>query len=116
MTGEREEVFVERHGVRYEVSRMLAYLAERKVDLSPHSDDCDIIISGNCDCAVTAMERELQEARVQRTYALMRNHTKQQLLRMAFAGGLVDFNSPAKWSKQELASTVADQQLPRKAG
>lgn len=48
-------------------------------------------------------------------YELMRRHTKAQLLKMAFAGGLVDFNSPAKWTKQEIAAVVAEQEA-RKAG
>jgi hypothetical protein len=43
-------------------------------------------------------------------HELMRKHTKAELLRMAFAGGLVDYNSPAKWRKDEIAATVADQE------
>ncbi|MEU9632320.1 Helicase associated domain protein [Streptomyces luteogriseus] len=47
-------------------------------------------------------------ARVQRMNELMRNHTKAELLRMAYAGGLVNHNSPEKWRKDELASAVVD--------
>ncbi|MEU9671509.1 hypothetical protein AB0E25_39420 [Streptomyces bobili] len=39
---------------------------------------------------------------------LMRNHTKAELLRMAYAGGLVNHNSPEKWRKDEIASAVVD--------
>lgn len=52
---------------------------------------------------------------VQRMHELMRKHTKAQLLRMAFAGGLVDFNSPGKWRKDEIAAVVAEQQAEREA-
>lgn len=54
-------------------------------------------------------------ARTARVHELMRKHSKNRLLTMAFAGGLADFNQPARWSKQELAETVADQEH-RKAG
>lgn len=43
-------------------------------------------------------------------HELMRKHTKAELLKMAFAGGLLDFNNPAKWRKDEIAQVVADQQ------
>jgi hypothetical protein len=46
-------------------------------------------------------------------HELMRKHTKAQLLKMAFDGGLVDFNSPAKWRKDEIAATVAEQEERR---
>jgi hypothetical protein len=54
--------------------------------------------------------QELAEnnARVARVHELTRKHTKAQLLRMAFAGGLADFNQPAGWTKQELAITVEE--------
>lgn len=52
-------------------------------------------------------------ANVQRMHELMRKHTKAQLLKMAFDGGLVDFNSPAKWRKDEIAATVAEQEERR---
>ncbi|MFF8195731.1 hypothetical protein ACF05L_33815 [Streptomyces bobili] len=39
---------------------------------------------------------------------LMRNHAKADLLRMAYAGGLVNRNSPEKWRKEAIASTVVD--------
>ena len=52
---------------------------------------------------------------VQRMHELMRTHTKAQLLEMAFAGGLVDFNDPRKWHKDEIASVVAEQEA-RRAG
>ena len=97
-------------------SRMLAHLAERGIDVSIHEDTCDIRLSGNCDCEVGRPERELRNARVLRMWELMRKHTKSQLLSMAFAGGLMNYNSPAKWSKQEIASVVADQQLPTPRG
>lgn len=42
---------------------------------------------------------------------LMRKHTKPQLLSMAFAGGLVDHNQPARWRKDEIVAVVADQKL-----
>lgn len=49
-------------------------------------------------------------ARVQRIHELMRKHSKNRLLAMAFAGGLADHNSPADWSKQELAAEIVDQE------
>lgn len=52
---------------------------------------------------------------VQRMHELMRKHTKAQLLKMAFAGGLTDFNSPHKWRKDEIAAVVADQEARREA-
>lgn len=52
-------------------------------------------------------------SRNQRIYELMRKHTKAELLRMAFAGGLLDFNNPAAWSKQEIAAVVVDQEEAR---
>ncbi|WP_167499324.1 hypothetical protein [Streptomyces malaysiensis] len=55
-------------------------------------------------------ERQVME-RVRRMHELMRNHTKAELLRMAYAGGLVRFNSPEKWRKDELASSVVDTEL-----
>ena len=50
---------------------------------------------------------------VQRMHELMRKHTKAELLKMAFAGGLVDYNSPAQWRKDEIAATVVDQEERR---
>ena len=47
---------------------------------------------------------------VQLMHELMRKHTKAELLRMAFAGGLLNYNNPAKWRKDEIAAVVADQQ------
>lgn len=57
--------------------------------------------------------QELAEnnARVTRMHELMRKHSKATLLRMAFAGGLADYNQPARWSKQEIAAVVAEQQF-----
>ncbi|MFD5475271.1 Helicase associated domain protein [Streptomyces sp. NPDC127105] len=55
-------------------------------------------------------ERQVME-RVRRMHELMRNHTKAELLRMAYAGGLVRFNSPEKWRKDEIASTIVDIEL-----
>ncbi|MFJ9026707.1 Helicase associated domain protein [Streptomyces sp. NPDC102259] len=59
---------------------------------------------------VTEEERQAAPgtARMQRMNELMRNHTKAELLRMAYAGGLVPYNNPAKWRKDEIASTVVD--------
>jgi superfamily II DNA or RNA helicase len=59
---------------------------------------------------VTEEERQAARgtARMQRMNELMRNHTKAELLRMAYAGGLVPYNNPAKWRKDEIASTVVD--------
>ncbi|MFE9769414.1 Helicase associated domain protein [Streptomyces sp. NPDC005808] len=59
---------------------------------------------------VTAEERETSRgtARARRMNELMRKHTKAELLRMAYAGGLVNHNSPEKWRKDEIASTVVD--------
>jgi hypothetical protein len=61
---------------------------------------------------VTGEERETQAARVraraQRMNHLMRNHTKAELLRTAYAGGLVNNNSPEKWRKDDIASAVVD--------
>lgn len=45
-----------------------------------------------------------------RGLALERKYTKAQLLAMAFKGGLVNYNQPAKWRKDELVSTVLEQQ------
>lgn len=46
---------------------------------------------------------------VQAIYALMRRHTKHQLLTMAYDLGLVGgAHPPEKWTKQELAETVRD--------
>ncbi|MFJ1562368.1 helicase, partial [Streptomyces mirabilis] len=62
--------------------------------------------------AMTEEERETQVARdgarVQRMTELMRKHTKAELLRMAYVGGLVNHNSPEKWRKDEIASAVVD--------
>jgi hypothetical protein len=38
----------------------------------------------------------------------MRDHTKAELLRMAYASGLVNHNSPEKWRKDEIASALVD--------
>ncbi len=56
-------------------------------------------------------ETAANKIRGTRMRELMRKYSKSQLLAMAFDGGLADFNQPAKWTKQELASTVADQQI-----
>ncbi|MFD9195447.1 hypothetical protein ACFWCA_45460 [Streptomyces phaeochromogenes] len=49
---------------------------------------------------MTEEERDAQAARggarVQRMNELMRNHTKAELLRIAYSGGLVNHNSPEK--------------------
>jgi len=42
---------------------------------------------------------------------LMRKHTKAELLRMAYGGGLVNPNSPEHWPKDEIASAVVDNEL-----
>ncbi|MEH0416073.1 hypothetical protein [Streptomyces sp. B21-083] len=42
---------------------------------------------------------------------LIRKHTKAELLRMAYAGGLVRHNSPEQWRKDEIASAVVDNEL-----
>ncbi|WP_086016564.1 DEAD/DEAH box helicase [Streptomyces davaonensis] len=64
---------------------------------------------------LTDKEREAEaargRARMQRLAELMRKHTKAELLRMAYAGGLVNHNSPEKWRKEEIASTVVDIEL-----
>ncbi|GAB3006951.1 hypothetical protein GCM10023080_085880 [Streptomyces pseudoechinosporeus] len=64
---------------------------------------------------MTEEERETQAARgkerVRRMNELMRNHTKAELLHMAYAGGLVRHNSPEQWRKDEIASTVVDIEL-----
>lgn len=64
---------------------------------------------------VTGEERETQaargRARAQRVEELMRNHTKAELLCMAYAGGLVNHNSPEKWRKDESASAVVHIEL-----
>ncbi|GAA2644196.1 helicase associated domain-containing protein [Streptomyces vastus] len=61
---------------------------------------------------VTEEERETQasrgRARMSRLTELMRRHTKAELLHMAYAGGLVNHNSPEKWRKDEIASAVMD--------
>ncbi|PWI05766.1 helicase [Streptomyces sp. NWU339] len=65
--------------------------------------------------AMAEEERQVQAAqgreRVRRMNELMRNHTKAELLRMAYEGGLVRHNSPEKWRKDEIASTVVDIEL-----
>ncbi|MGW7359997.1 hypothetical protein ACWGI0_26060 [Streptomyces sp. NPDC054802] len=50
-------------------------------------------------------------ARMSRKNELMHKHTKAELLHMAYAGGLVNHNSPEKWRKDEIASTVVDLEL-----
>ncbi|GAA3352188.1 hypothetical protein GCM10017744_000060 [Streptomyces antimycoticus] len=55
-------------------------------------------------------ERRVMEW-VRRMHELMRNHTKAELVGMAYAGGLVRFNSPEKWRKDEIASSVVDIEL-----
>ncbi len=62
------------------------------------------------DATVTEEERQAARstARMQRMNELMRNHTKAELLRMAYAGGLVPYNNPEKWRKDEIASAVVD--------
>ncbi|MFC9222479.1 hypothetical protein ACFT8W_17355 [Streptomyces hygroscopicus] len=61
---------------------------------------------------MTDEEREAEaarsRARMQRLAELLRQHTKAELLRMAYAGGLVRHNSPEKWRKDEIASAVVD--------
>ncbi len=47
-------------------------------------------------------------ARAQRMNQLMRSHTKVGLLRLAYAGGLVNHRSPERWRKDEIASAVVD--------
>ena len=65
--------------------------------------------------AGTDDEREAEaargRARMQRLAELTRKHTKAELLRMAYAGGLVRHNSPEQWRKDEIASAVVDQEL-----
>jgi hypothetical protein len=39
---------------------------------------------------------------------LMRNRTKAELLRMAYAGGRVNHHSAEKWRKDEIVSAVVD--------
>ncbi|MCX4617355.1 MULTISPECIES: hypothetical protein [Streptomyces] len=61
---------------------------------------------------MTEHDRETQaarvRARVQRMNELMRNHTTAELLHMAYTGGLLPYNSPEKWRKDEIASAVVD--------
>ncbi|WP_240812809.1 Helicase associated domain protein [Streptomyces sp. DASNCL29] len=68
---------------------------------------------------LTDEEREAEaargRARMQRLAALTRKHTKAELLRMAYAGGLVNHNSPEKWRKDEIASAVVDNELRLRA-
>jgi hypothetical protein len=42
--------------------------------------------------------------------------TKAELLRIAYAGGLVNHNSPEKWRKEEIASAVVNNELPVRTG
>jgi hypothetical protein len=51
-----------------------------------------------------------RNAQVARVHELTRQHTKAQLLRKAREGGLVDYNNPAAWTKQELAAVVEEQE------
>lgn len=64
---------------------------------------------------VTDEERETAaargRARMQRLAELTRKHTKAELLDMAYAGGLVNHNSPEKWRKDEIASAVVDNEF-----
>lgn len=48
---------------------------------------------------------------MKRLTELTQKHTKAELLRMAYAGGLVRHNSPEKWRKNEIASAVVDNEL-----
>ncbi|MFF5185642.1 hypothetical protein ACFY30_17955 [Streptomyces sp. NPDC000345] len=61
---------------------------------------------------MTWEERETQaargRARARRMNELMRDHTEAELARMAYAGGLVNHDSPEKWRKDEIASAVVD--------
>ncbi|WP_460074172.1 helicase associated domain-containing protein [Streptomyces sp. YKOK-I1] len=65
--------------------------------------------------AMTDQERESEAARglarMKRLTELTRKHTKAELLRMAYAGGLVRHNSPEQWRKDEIASAIVDQEL-----
>jgi superfamily II DNA or RNA helicase len=65
--------------------------------------------------AVIKDEYEAQVARgrerVQRMRELMRKHTKAELLRMAYAGGLMNHNAFEKRRKDEIASTLVDIEL-----
>ncbi|WP_415925728.1 Helicase associated domain protein [Streptomyces scabiei] len=69
--------------------------------------------------AVTDQEREAEAARglarMKRLTELTRKHTKTELLRMAYAGGLVRHNSPEQWRKDEIASAVVDQEQELRA-
>ncbi|WP_328681866.1 hypothetical protein OG905_38550 [Streptomyces sp. NBC_00322] len=61
---------------------------------------------------MTEEERETQvargRARVQRMNELMRNQPRPNCSAWAYAGGLVNHNSPEKLSKDEIASGVVD--------
>ncbi|MFD8915978.1 Helicase associated domain protein [Streptomyces sp. NPDC059575] len=65
----------------------------------------------NQDEKLAQEKRETGTERVRRMNELMRNHTKVELLHMAYAGGLVRHNSPERWRKDEVASTVVDIEL-----
>ncbi|MFE9446586.1 Helicase associated domain protein [Streptomyces sp. NPDC006602] len=69
----------------------------------------------DADNTGTDEEREAEAARglarMKRLTELTRKHTKAELLRMAYAGGLVRHNSPEQWRKDEIASAVVDSEL-----
>ncbi|WP_145887642.1 DEAD/DEAH box helicase [Streptomyces sp. BK340] len=65
----------------------------------------------NQEAELAQEKRETGKERVRRMNELMRNHTKAELLRMAYAGGLVRHNSPERWRKDEVASNIVDIEL-----
>ncbi|MFI5689079.1 hypothetical protein [Streptomyces sp. NPDC051636] len=69
----------------------------------------------DADDTMTDEEREAEAARglapMKRLTELTRKHTKAELLRIAYAGGLVRHNSPEQWRKDEIASAVVDNEL-----
>ncbi|WP_055637198.1 DEAD/DEAH box helicase [Streptomyces griseoruber] len=80
--------------------------------VQPAPSDAQAQAQEDHDQGDTVTEEERQAARgaarMQRINELVRNHTKAELLRMAYAGGLVPYNNPEKWRKDEIASTVVD--------
>lgn len=67
---------------------------------------------------MTPQERRAETAKVMYGWELQRKHSKAKLLAMAYEGGLVRYNNPERWRKDEIAVVVLDQQLadPNSAG
>ncbi len=79
---------------------------ESLMTVTPTPEQIDIAELNGWD----PQEHAENEAHVARVHELTRKHSKARLLRIAFTGGLADFNNPASWTKQELAAEIAGQE------